>query len=135
MTKRVLLVDDEAAVLFAYRKCLRRIGCKVDAVETKEEADILLNKHQYDMAILDLRLSSSGGEEGIELISYARECQPEIKLIMITAYGSEEVKDRAYKHGADLYLEKPVSIELIQKIIESGTVQIQFQANIDKNSA
>ena len=135
MDKRVLLVDDEVAVLFAYRKCLRRIGCKVDAVETKEEAETLLNKHKYDVAILDLRLGSSNGEEGIELISFARLCQPEIKLIMITAYGSEEIKDKAYKHGADLYLEKPVSIELIQKIIESGTVQIQIQANIDKNSA
>ncbi len=125
MNKRVLLVDDEVAVLFAYRKCLRRIGCKVDTVETKKEAEILLDKHKYDVAILDLRLSSSDGEEGIELISYARECQPKVKLIMITAYGSEEVKDKAYKHGADLYLEKPVSIELIRKIIESGTFQVQ----------
>lgn len=125
MNKRVLLVDDEVAVLFAYRKCLRRIGCKVDTVETKKEAEILLDKHKYDVAILDLRLSSSDGEEGIELISYARECQPEVKLIMITAYGSEEVKDKAYQHGADLYLEKPVSIELIRKIIESGTFQVQ----------
>ncbi len=125
MNKRVLLVDDEVAVLFAYRKCLRRIGYKGDTVETKREAEILLDKHKYDVAILDLRLSSSDGEEGIELISYARKCQPEVKLIMITAYGSEEVKDKAYKHGADIYLEKPVSIELIQKIIESGTVQVQ----------
>jgi len=120
MDMRVLLVDDESAVLFAYRKCLRRIGCMVDAVETKEEAEILLNKHKYDVAILDLRLSSSDGEEGIELMGYARECQPEIKLIMITAYGSAEIKDKAYKHGANLYLEKPVSIEFIQKVIQNG---------------
>ena len=123
MDKRVLLVDDETAVLFAYRKCLRRIGCKVDAVETKKEAEILLNKHKYDVAILDLRLSSSDGEEGIELISYARKCQTDIKLVMITAYGSEEIQNKAYEHGADLYLEKPVSIELIQQIINSGAGQ------------
>jgi len=119
MNKRVLLVDDEIAVLFAYRKCLRRIGCKVDAVETKNEAEILLDKHKYDVAILDLRLSSSNGEEGIALISYAKKCQNDIRLVMITAYGSEEIKDQAYKHGADFYLEKPVSIEIIEKIIDS----------------
>lgn len=119
MKKRVLLVDDENAILFAYSKCLRRIGCLVDAVATQEEAENLLIRNRYDFAILDIRLGNSSGEEGLQLMEVAKKSQEPIRLIMITAYGSEKIKEKAYQQGAELYLEKPVSIELIQKVIEN----------------
>lgn len=120
MQRRVLLVDDESAVLFAYRKYLKRIGCEVDTADSKKVARRLLESIKYEYAILDIRLSDMFGEEGIELMKYARCLQPGIKLIMITAYGSQEVRDKALDNGADAYLEKPVSIHHIQKILENG---------------
>lgn len=122
MGTSVLLVDDEPAILFAYDKILRSIGCEVDTAASKAEAAALLEKNRYDFAILDICLTSSLTEEGIELARHARKLDSGIKLIMITAYGSQETMKRALAAGVDHYLEKPISVLRIREIIEGKTI-------------
>jgi len=127
MRKRILLVDDEYSILFAYKKVLQRSGLFVDAVESKEEAVSLLKENNYQAAILDLRLHGSEGEEGFELIRLIRDeyKKPEIKIIMITAYGSPEIRSKARQLGADFYFEKPVSTATIRSALESEGIDLQ----------
>ncbi|HUU26797.1 MAG TPA: response regulator [archaeon] len=124
MAKRILLVDDESAILFAYKKVLQKDQVIVDAVESKEETLKLLEKQDYNVAILDLRLGGESCEEGFELISVIREKYPQTTIIMITAYGNPEIKDRAYKLGADYYFEKPVSTRVIQGALKKSGISI-----------
>ena len=128
MTKRILLVDDETAVLFAYKKVLQREQFKVDAIESKDGSYVLLDRNRYDVAILDLRLGGESNEEGFELLQHIKGAHPETVIIMITAHGNQDVRDRAYQMGADHYFEKPVSTNRIREaLVTSGVLPTGWQ--------
>ena len=131
MTKRILLVDDESSILFAYNKVLQCPDVLIDTAESREEAIRLLNENKYQAVILDLSLHGSTGEEGFELISFIKEKHhnPNPAIIMITAYGNPEIKDKACKLGADYYFEKPVSTNTIRDALESAGITIQPVVN------
>ncbi|MEA2063247.1 MAG: response regulator [Gemmatimonadota bacterium] len=122
MKKRILMVDDESAILFAYKKILQHPDIVIDAVESREEALSLLQKNSYQAVILDLRLHGSNGEEGFELINTIRDKYCQSKIIMITAYGTPEIKAKAYRLGADYYFEKPISTRIIQNALEDSGI-------------
>lgn len=123
MKKRILVVDNDEAILFAYRKLLipegTRLdeGTEVDAVETREEAEKLLQKNKYQAAIMDLGLFRANDEDGFELIRYAKEHDPCLTLIIISSYENTEMKDKACKLGADYFFEKPVSVNVIKNLV------------------
>ncbi len=117
MAKRILLVDDETAVLFAYKKVLQREQFEVDAIDSMAGTYKLLDHNSYDVAILDLRLGGESSEEGFELLQYIKGHNPETFIIMITAHGNQEVRDRAFQLGADYYFEKPVSTNKIRETL------------------
>ena len=128
--KRILLVDDETAVLFAYKKVLQREQFKVDAIDSKDGSFLLLKRNDYDVAILDLRLGGEFCEEGFELLQHIKGVHPETVVIMITAHGNQDVRERAYKLGADHYFEKPVSTNRIRKaLVDSGVLPAVGTAN------
>ena len=124
MVRRILLVDDESAVLFAYKKVLQRHELVVDASSTKEETLELLKKYRYDVAILDLRLGGENSEEGFELISHIKSKSPDTSIIMITAFGNQEIREQAFSLGADSYFEKPVSTNIIREALRNAGIQI-----------
>jgi two-component system response regulator AtoC len=66
-------------------------------------------------------MSGIDGIEGLELLSYIKKNSPDTAVIIMTAYGSDEVKNEAYKRGAFYYYEKPLDINhLIEKINSLG---------------
>ena len=71
MPRSILVVDDEPAVSAALADYFRSQGHEVDAAAELEEAGALLAFRRYDAAILDLRLTTLGGSEGLERTSAA----------------------------------------------------------------
>lgn len=114
MLKRFLLIDDDTSIFEAYKKLLQFKGREVDTASTVEMAKKLLEKHDYDIVITDLKLSGVESEEGFDIIQMAKEFHPESKIIMITAYGDHGIKERAYRMGISHYFEKPVSIHVLK---------------------
>lgn len=104
---RVLIVDDEKPILVAIREYLSALGFLVDAATELEEALALLSNVPYDLLIADLRLTGFGGSEGLEILGYARSRRPEIRSIILSAYGSPEVELEARRRGVDRFLHKP----------------------------
>jgi len=123
MTKHVLLIDDETAILMAFKKLLQSPGIEIDTAETKESAQSALNQRNYDAVIADLRLGDTGGEEGLELLRFVKQHNPAVPTILITAYGNPEVMEKTYRLGADLYLEKPVSSNTLKDALKKLGVQ------------
>jgi DNA-binding NtrC family response regulator len=119
MPKHVLVVDDETTILIAFKKLLESAEVEVDTAETLEDAQELMNKRSYQAVIADLRLSGIAGEEGLEIIRYVKERDPETQIILITAYGNQDVMSRAYNMGASFYFEKPVSTNVIKDALKS----------------
>jgi DNA-binding NtrC family response regulator len=122
MIKHILIVDDETTILMAFKKLLECPNVEVDTAETIDEAFALLDRHSYSAVIADLRLSGFSGEEGLEIIRYVKERHPESQVILITAYGNEDVMKKAYSLGASFYFEKPVSTNIIKDALKSGGV-------------
>src|ERR1035437_4132260 len=92
--QRVLVVDDEFSILFAYRKLIETEGFEVDTCDNLIEAMAMIRNRTYLAIITDLRLEGSDNEDGIELLHLIREIQPDTRVIVATGYGSEELKHK-----------------------------------------
>jgi len=123
MSQRILIVDDETAILLAFKKLLQTKDITVDTAETMGEAEKFLCKNFYDAAIVDLRLTGVTGEEGLEIIKYVKEFHPETHVILVTGYGSPKVMEKAQALGAAFYFEKPVSGDTLRNALKSLGVE------------
>ena len=108
MANRILLVDDEEPILLSFTKLLTRASYEVDTAERIEDAEALLKKRTYRVVVTDLRLTGVLGEEGLEILRYVREKNPQTAVILVTGHGNPEIMNRAYQLGAACYFEKPV---------------------------
>ena len=119
--KKILIVDDEPTILLTLSYALRSKDVDVITASRLEPAEDALKKHTFDLVIADIRMSGMLGEEGLELLTYIKRNWPGTKVIIMTAHGTDEVRQDAYDRGAVHYYQKPVDIrELMQKIEELG---------------
>ena len=119
MKQRILIVDDEKAILLAFKKLLKSPNIDVDTAETVAETEDLLKNNTYNAAIVDLRLTGVDGDEGLNIIKHIKEFYPPTNVIMVTGYGSSAVMEIAQSLGAAFYFEKPVSIEVLKNALKS----------------
>lgn len=102
--KKILLVDDDRLVLAALGQALQMAGYEVETATSGKEALALCEQLSPDLVVLDMRMP---GMDGIEVARRLRE-NTRIPFIFLTAYGDEEVVERAVEAGALGYLIKPV---------------------------
>lgn len=107
---RILLADDEPALLAAIGEYLGCCGWEVHAVSSAEEAKRLLLTEAYAAVITDLRFSGPQGTEGLAVVEAARRRLTKVPVIVLTGHGTEEAEARARGLGADLFVPKPVSL-------------------------
>lgn len=119
MPRRLLIVEDEPAILFALRLYFSRQGFAVDTADARESAEELLAREPYAVVIADLRLGGSCGTEGLEVISAVRRRSEKTKILLLTAYGSSEVEQEARQRGAHALLHKPQPLSAIADIVSS----------------
>ena len=119
--KKILIVDDEPTILLTLSHVLSGRDTMVITSSKIEEAEEALSRYPFDLAIADVRLSGMYGVEGLELLSYIKKMSPETEVIIMTAYGSDEMEEDAYRRGAFHYFEKPVDIpQLVDKVRSLG---------------
>jgi len=119
--KRILVVDDEPSILLSLSHLLRGENVAVITSSKMEDAEEALGTYYFDLVIADIRLSGIYGIEGLELLSYIKELSPKTKVIIMTAYGSSEMRDIAYDRGAFHYYEKPIDLnDLAEKVKACG---------------
>lgn len=119
--KKILIVDDEPSILLSLSHLLSSNDTVVVTCSRIEEAEEALDRYRFDLVIADIRLSGVYGIEGLELLSYIKNISPLTKVIIMTAYGSEEMREAAYRRGAYFYYEKPIDMDdLLSKVRECG---------------
>lgn len=116
---RILLVEDEAALVFGLKKLLQSPNRFVDTAMTLNEALTLIETNRYRVVISDLRLAFMHVLEGLDVIKAVKERQPGCTIIAITAYGEDALDDKVRGLGADYYLEKPVPLKKIKDIFDT----------------
>ncbi len=116
---KVLIVDDEAIIRDALSDWLKDIGYQVFTAENGQKALNVIEKEKPGIMIADLVMP---GMDGIELMKKAKAQQPDIEVIIITAYASIPTAITAMKEGAYDYIEKPFCPEraelLVKKLAE-----------------
>ena len=110
--KRLLVVEDEKHIAQGLRFNLEAEGYKVEVMETGEEAvqRLLKNGNDFDLLVLDVMLP---GMDGFTVASELRRAQNFIPLLMLTARGRPEDVIKGFEAGADDYLPKPFSLDIL----------------------
>ena len=119
--KRILIVHDEPTIVLPLAYTLRSNGVEIITTSRLEPAEEALARYAFDLVIVDIRMSGILGIEGLELLSYIKRFWPKTEVIVMTAHGSDEIKQEAYGRGASYYYEKPVDImELAERVRSMG---------------
>ena len=122
MKPLILVVDDEpdVAVLFRqqFRRDLRADRFTMEFALSAPEALQLISDAQGVALILILSDINMPGMTGLELLPKAKVLQPDVPIIMITAYGDAETKRRALDGGAEALLTKPIDFVALRSEID-----------------
>ena len=115
---KILIVDDELIMRESLRGWLERDGHAVAAAASGEEALDILATTRFDILLVDIKME---GISGLDVLRHVKENDPDVAVVMITAYGSIPTAIDAMKNGAYDYMLKPFDPNelgvLIEKII------------------
>ena len=114
MSGRILIVDDEKGLRLALKGLLSKEGYQVETAASGEEALQRIETGSFHLVITDLSMQ---GITGLQVLEHARRVDPELAVIMITAYGSEKIAVQAMKLGAADYLPKPFDNDEIRVVV------------------
>ncbi|MGC4067729.1 MAG: response regulator [Polyangiaceae bacterium] len=106
---KVLVVDDQASVRTALELLFDVHDIPVLLASTPEEALALIAHEEVGLVIQDMnyRRDTTSGEEGVDLMRRIRKLDPDLPIVLMTAYTSLEMAVRLVKEGANDYLAKP----------------------------
>ncbi len=108
---KVLVVEDESTIRLTLSYVLRKAGYCVSTCSSLEEVSKLVDDERFFLVLVDLVLGNKGKLEGLEIIQVIKRRSPETRVIVMTAYGSSEVKHEALAAGAVSYWDKPLNLE------------------------
>jgi len=133
MIGRILVVDDEKALVLAVSGLLKKEGYQVDVAHSGEEALEKIEPGAFHLVITDLSL---GGVTGMDVLAKVREVDAETAVIMITAYGSEKIAVEAMKLGASDYIPKPFDNDemrvVVRKVMETALLRRDHQRLLEQ---
>lgn len=116
-TQKILIIDDEAALRETLEALLSLEGYIVDTAPSGEAGLDKIDRNAYDLVLLDLALP---GKSGLEILPILRERQPNLPVIMITAYGTVDNAMKAIRAGAQNFIQKPWDNEKLLADIRSA---------------
>jgi len=105
---RILLVDDDLAFRKTAEILLKKAGYTVLAADGVKEATAVLRQNSFDLIITDLKMNDG---TGLDLLTAAKKQDPDIGVILLTAYSSVKSAVEAIKQGASDYIDKPFDNE------------------------
>src|SRR6266567_4435980 len=120
----ILIVDDELSMRQFLTHLLQRDGHSIRVAENGRQAMALLRQQPADVVISDVKMPDMGG---IELLRAARELQPNIEIIMMTAFANEGTAHEAFLLGAFDFVHKPFDNDLLREKVSRALKQISLK--------
>ena len=125
---RVLVMDDDPLVRNALVRDFKHRGLTTDSAATVEEAMALAKMGNPDLAVVDLRLDH---RSGFEVLTALRDAQPEVRVVILTAFGSIPLAVQALQLGAITFLTKPLGADQILAAVKGELPQKRSLARIE----
>ncbi len=121
MQRKVLIVDDEVLLVRTLSQAFREAGYEAVTAGSAEEAKRAYQAHEpFDLLVLDNRLP---GESGLDFLEGLGPL-PRTRVVLMTAYDTEETHRRSTRLGVDLYLRKPFDLASLlsqaDELLEKG---------------
>lgn len=114
VAKKLLVVEDEGQIGLVLNMILSDRDLDLDYVNNLLDAQEYLEKNNPSLVILDNKLPDG---YGVDFISFIKKKYPSIKIIMISGFST--ARDVALENGADMFLEKPFSMEAVNEAIDT----------------
>jgi two-component system OmpR family response regulator len=114
LAKKLLVVEDEGQIGLVLNMILSDRNFDLDYVSSLLDAQEYLEKNKPSLVILDNKLPDGFG---VDFISYIKKKYPSIKIIMISGFST--ARDVALENGADMFLEKPFSMDKVNEAIDT----------------
>ncbi len=115
LNNNLLVVDDDPYVLESLASLLREFGYRVQTCQNATEALDTLRERTYDVVLTDIKMP---GITGIELLRHIRDLDPQIPVILLTAFAELDVAVDAIKRGAFDFITKPFNPEYLSHAVE-----------------
>ncbi len=126
---KILLVDDETAILETLGILFRGAGYAVSVADSGPKALLALSEEKPDLVLTDIRMP---GATGLDVLARAREVDGEISVILMTAQASLQSAVRAVNEGAYYYLQKPFAndelLAICQRAAEARQLRVENKA-------
>lgn len=126
----ILIVDDDTALLQALPEALylRIAGVKVDTSDSALEALKLIEEHDYDAIVSDIKMP---GMDGLALLSKVQELRPNTPTLLITGHGEHDLAVQALRGGAYDFIQKPIDrdylVAALQRAISTHQLRCQVR--------
>ncbi len=117
---RVLVVDDNRDLGELTSEILEERGFKVNIAYDGESALARIKQEPYDLMILDYKLPRMSG---LTVLERTLRIRPNLKTIMISAFGDDSTRTRAKELGAYAFLDKPFNIDRLKKIVKKALTE------------
>ncbi len=120
MTRRLLVIDDDAVTRELLTEVLQDEGYSVEACESGKRALERTAEDMFDLAITDVRMPEM---DGIAVTQALKKRQPALQVIVMTAFGSVETAVEAIRHGAFDYVSKPMNLDEIKSTVRRALTE------------
>jgi two-component system response regulator PilR (NtrC family) len=121
---RVLVVDDERSLRELLSIVLTREGYEVTSAESGRQALALLEKHPVDLLISDIRMPDLNG---VDVLRAAKQSDPDVPVVMMTAFASTETAVEALRLGASDYVTKPFDVDELKIVVRHALERRQLR--------
>ena len=111
---RVMIIEDDEEMRSLMKDFFEEEGFETDSASNGVDGLRILSKDHFDLVITDIRMP---GLTGLDILPRIRRLKPETPIIVMTAYGSDDVRRRAFERGATDYLEKPIRLSKLRTLI------------------
>lgn len=114
MTGKILIVDDQYGIRILLNEVLQKVGYETYQAANGVQALEIAKEHSPDLVLLDMKIP---GMDGIEILKRMKEYDPNIAVIIMTAYGELDMIQRAKDLGAITHFAKPFDIDDIRNAV------------------
>ena len=138
---KVLVLDDNHDILIASRIFLKQHFAQVVTLQEPALLQTTLNSEHFDLLLLDMNFSrdTQSGEEGLFYLKQALKAQPELKVVMMTAYAALPLAVKAMQSGAANFIAKPWQneqlLQTLQQALQQPTQYTSAQQNTTSRAA
>ncbi|RFU62348.1 response regulator [Peribacillus glennii] len=115
MAANILIVDDQFGIRILLNEVLTKEGYNTFQAANGIQALDVVNKHSPDLVLLDMKIP---GMDGIEILKRMKQIDPDIRVIIMTAYGELDIIQKAKDLGAITHFAKPFDIDDIRKAVK-----------------